>query len=263
MLFGLVLLLVLVFGLWTLISATFESHLASSESASRKAERTMSSVEKETPNVEHLIRPGLAIAKEFQVQQWTAAWMAFKNPTVANGFKNVLATSYSRFVENLQVSSPPKLVNDWYLGVGCRPHLCGSFQSAYTVHAQTGHIASMMLEEGVVTTFKMIADTEPILINAMFGTPVLEITDLVLDHETLIGQQVAVFGTVQSVGVFARLRDKRNHLIDVKLSLSELPRSERKRLMMECANGCDGTIIGMVQGFPREIKATVLVFRAP
>lgn len=76
------------------------------------------------------------------------------------------------------------------------------------------------------------------------AVPKLDVVDFVLDHDAYGGRTVVVAGRIQQRGDLTLLYQSDKSHPFVLVDTSELSRTERKRILVDCADGCPSRVIG-------------------
>lgn len=92
------------------------------------------------------------------------------------------------------------------------------------------------------------------------GLPLREVSDVILDYDSIKDTPVKVKGYFKSLGALNYLFETKGSTVFVMLNTSELPREDRKKLLRECSKGCVLTVMGRVEDvlYSKGIKVSVL-----
>lgn len=77
--------------------------------------------------------------------------------------------------------------------------------------------------------------------------PLREVSDVILDYDSIKNTPVKVKGYFKSLGALNYLFETKGSTVFVMLNTSELPREDRKKLLRECSKGCVLTVMGGVE----------------
>lgn len=90
--------------------------------------------------------------------------------------------------------------------------------------------------------------------------PLREVSDVILDYDSIKATPVKVKGYFKSLGELNYLFETKGSTVFVMLNTSELPREDRKKLLRECSKGCVLTVTGGVEDvlYSKGIKVLLL-----
>lgn len=72
----------------------------------------------------------------------------FKDAVVMRGYMSLLGEGYGRFVESLSTAGELEMLDDFYFGSGCAPHVCSINEAAIAIHKTTGRVYAAQLIDG-------------------------------------------------------------------------------------------------------------------
>ena len=77
----------------------------------------------------------------------------------------------------------------------------------------------------------------------------IQVSDFMLDYNTLKGTKVCVDGNIVSMGDMTTLMDKNNEMASINLNIDKLSRNLRKDIMQKCTimSSCSQVVCGVVQ----------------
>ena len=77
----------------------------------------------------------------------------------------------------------------------------------------------------------------------------LQVSDFMLDYNSLKGTKVCVHGDIMSMGDMTTLMDKNNAMVSINLNTDKLSRNLRKEIMQKCTmmSTCSQVVCGLVR----------------
>jgi len=72
----------------------------------------------------------------------------FRDPIIQRKFYSFLGKNNDLFLENIGVASPLEIIDNYYVGDGCAPHLCGFENAGFAINKTTGDIFAFLITQG-------------------------------------------------------------------------------------------------------------------
>jgi len=83
------------------------------------------------------------------------AYQVGKDPALKKRFQTLTKKDFTFFVDRIDVSAPIVKSGDFIYGHGCLPHNCGDEEAAFTIQAQTGELAAVVMSRAPGERFKI------------------------------------------------------------------------------------------------------------
>lgn len=91
------------------------------------------------------ISPAFAQAGPYDSWVGKYAFQVAKDPALKKRFQALTKNGYPSFESRIDVSAPIVRSGDFIYGHGCLPHNCGDEEAAFTIQAQTGALAAVVM----------------------------------------------------------------------------------------------------------------------
>lgn len=91
------------------------------------------------------VSPGYAQAGPYDSWIDKYSFQVAKDPALKKHFQALIKKEYPSFESRIDVSAPIVKSGDFIYGHGCLPHNCGDEEAAFTIQAQTGALAAVVM----------------------------------------------------------------------------------------------------------------------
>jgi len=91
------------------------------------------------------VSPSFAQAGSYDSWIGKYSFQVAKDPALKKRFQALIKKEYQSFESRIDVSAPIVKSGDFIYGHGCLPHNCGDEEAAFTIQAQTGALAAVVM----------------------------------------------------------------------------------------------------------------------